>query len=50
MSSAGSFEDYLATLGRLTAHIDPTASTPEAEEIKEAARDLAALARLILRA
>jgi hypothetical protein len=30
----------MATLGRLTAHIDPTASTPEAEEIKETARAL----------
>ena len=30
MSKAGAFEDYLASLGRLTVHIDPTASTPEA--------------------
>lgn len=44
MSSAVSFEEYVNSLGRLTGHIDPTASTPEAEDIKEAARDLAMLA------
>jgi hypothetical protein len=38
-----SFDDYLGTLGRLTGHVDPTASTPEAEAIKEAADTLAAL-------
>ena len=27
MSDAGEFDDYLSTLGRLTAHVDPTAST-----------------------
>ena len=43
MSSAVSFEEYVNSLGRLTGHIDPTASTPEAEDIKEAARDLAML-------
>lgn len=43
MSAAVSFDDYLATLGRLTAHIDPTASTPAAEDIKEAAKQLASL-------
>lgn len=35
-----SFDEYLSTLGRLTAHIDPTASTPEAEAIVAAARSL----------
>jgi hypothetical protein len=43
VSVAVSFEEYLGTLGRLTAHMDPTASTPEAEGIKEAALQLAAL-------
>lgn len=33
----------MATLGRLTAHVDPTAATPESAEIKEAAQSLAAL-------
>lgn len=32
-----SFDEYVASLGRLTAHIDPTASTPEAEAIMSAA-------------
>ena len=41
MSQAVPFEQYLSTLGRLTAHVDPTASTPEAEEIREAAESLA---------
>lgn len=43
MNTAISFDDYLQTLGRLTAHVDPTASTPEAEAIKESAQQLAAL-------
>lgn len=38
-----SFDEYLATLGRLTAHVDPTAATPESAEIKEAAQSLADL-------
>lgn len=40
MSEPISFEAYLASLGRLTAHVDPTASTPEAEMIKQAAQDV----------
>jgi hypothetical protein len=40
VSAAVPFEEYLHTLGRLTGHIDPTASTPEAEDIKTAARSL----------
>lgn len=43
MSLAVPFEHYLSTLGRLTGHVDPTASTPEAEEIRNAATDLAQL-------
>ncbi|MEN3121222.1 hypothetical protein [Janibacter sp. LM] len=43
MSGAVTFDEYLGTLGRLTAHIDPTASTPEAEEIKDAAEQLTLL-------
>ncbi|MDF2993586.1 MAG: hypothetical protein K0S37_4100 [Microbacterium sp.] len=40
MAPVPSFDEYIASLGRLTAHIDPTASTPEAEEIKAATRTL----------
>lgn len=40
MSAAIPFDHYLATLGRLTGHVDPTASTPEADDIKDAAQDL----------
>lgn len=46
MSEPISFEEYLGVLGRLTGHVDPTASTPEAESIKEAARSLAALSAI----
>jgi hypothetical protein len=38
-----SFDAYLASLGRLTAHVDPTASTPEAVALKDAAESLAQL-------
>ncbi|MGX4711984.1 hypothetical protein [Rhodococcus ruber] len=41
MSEPVPFEQYLSTLGRLTAHVDPTASTPEADAIREAAHALA---------
>ena len=40
MSRAVSFEEYIGSLGRLTGHIDPTASTPEAEAIKAASESL----------
>lgn len=43
MTEPVSFEDYLASLGRLTAHVDPTASTPEAEDIREAVSSLASI-------
>lgn len=43
MRTIPSFDDYVASLGRLTAHIDPTASTPDADEIKEAAESLSGL-------
>lgn len=43
MSDPISFEEYLGTLGRLTGHVDPTASTPEAEAIKDAALSLSDL-------
>lgn len=46
MTSLPSFGDYVASLGRLTAHIDPTASTPEASAIREAADSLTALAAI----
>ncbi|MFF0366947.1 hypothetical protein [Micromonospora sp. NPDC005087] len=38
-----SFDAYVATLGRLTAHVDPTASSPNAIQIKKAADSLAEL-------
>ena len=44
MAAAHDFEEYLAALGRLTGHIDPTASTSQAQEIRDAARDLDSLA------
>ena len=37
------FEDYVSSLGRLSAHVDPTATTPESLEIREAADQLTAL-------
>jgi hypothetical protein len=37
------FPEYLASLGRLTAHADPTAASPGAADIKAAAASLAAL-------
>jgi hypothetical protein len=37
------FAEYLASLGRLTAHADPTAASPRAVGIKAAAQSLAAL-------
>lgn len=40
MSSDSSFDEYLNSLGRLTAHIDPTSSNQDAEDIKEAADSL----------
>ncbi len=43
MSAAVPFTEYVGTLGRLTSHIDPTASTPEAEAILTAAMQLADL-------
>lgn len=46
MSKAVSFEQYLSTLGRLTGHVDPTASTPEAEAIRTAAESLAELPQI----
>lgn len=46
MSTAVSFDEYLSTLGRLTGHVDPTASTPEAEAIRTAAESLALLPQL----
>lgn len=43
MSAATLFADYLGTLGRLSAHIDPLAPTQEAEAIRTATVSLAAL-------
>lgn len=43
MATPIGFDEYLANLGRLSAHIDPTASSPEAEEIKAAVESLSAL-------
>jgi len=38
-----SFDEYLASLGHLTAHVDPTAVTAASTTIKEAAASLSAL-------
>jgi hypothetical protein len=38
-----SFDEYLSSLGHLTAHVDPTAATPEAADIKDAAESLCSL-------
>lgn len=43
MSDAIPFDAYVATLGRLSGHIDPTASTPEAVTIQTAVKSLADL-------
>ncbi len=43
MPDIPTFTEYLASLGRLTAHADPTAASPGAAEIKAAADSLAAL-------
>ena len=40
MSGAVPFDDYVSSLGRLTAIVDPTASTPEAMAIAEAVAGL----------
>lgn len=41
MASLVSFDDYRATLGRLTTHVDPGARTPASDQIKDTARSLA---------
>ena len=43
MKPVQTFEEYLATLGRLSAHVDPIRSTPEADRIRRASASLAAL-------
>jgi hypothetical protein len=43
MPPASSFEEYVGSLGRLSVHVDPTATTPEAIAIKSRAAALAAL-------
>lgn len=43
MTEVVTFEEYLASLGRLSVHIDPTVSTPEAVAIRAAAASLEAL-------
>ncbi|MGH3533503.1 MAG: hypothetical protein ACRDQG_02165 [Pseudonocardiaceae bacterium] len=40
MTDLPSFDNYLASLGHLTAHVDPTASGPEAVAIRKAAASL----------
>lgn len=46
MPDIPSFDEYVRSLGRLTAHIDPTAASPDAADIKEAAASLAALGEI----
>jgi hypothetical protein len=43
MPEIPSFDDYVASLGRLTAHVDPTAASSDAARIKEASNSLADL-------
>jgi hypothetical protein len=43
MTDAVPFDDYVGTLGGLSAHIDPLAPSPETDEIRAAAASLAAL-------
>jgi|GEM_PF-4266722 len=43
MSDAVPFTDYLGALGRLSAHINPLAATPETDVIRRAVVSLAAL-------
>ncbi|MGC4935037.1 hypothetical protein ACLQ3C_15285 [Gordonia sp. DT30] len=43
MADAPDFDEYLTTLGRLTSHVDPTASTPAAEHIAAATAGLGEL-------
>jgi hypothetical protein len=38
-----SFDEYVGSLGRLTAHVDPTSASADAADIKDAAGSLAAL-------
>ncbi|MEV6088167.1 hypothetical protein [Streptomyces parvulus] len=46
MPGIPSFDEYLNSLGHLTAHVDPTASSPEADELKTAAASLAGIAEI----
>jgi hypothetical protein len=41
-----SYDEYVATLSRLTEHVDPTAPTAETAAIKAAAQSLAALGQV----
>ena len=43
MNARPTFDEYLATLGRLTAHVDPTAASGQAAVIKAGAQSLANL-------
>ncbi|MGB6164418.1 MAG: DpnII family type II restriction endonuclease [Pseudonocardiaceae bacterium] len=43
MPDIPSFEDYVSSLGRLTAHVDPTGPSADASEIKDAAHSLSVL-------
>jgi len=43
MSAIPSFDDYVTSLGRLTAHVDPTSASGDAAEIKDAAASLTAM-------
>lgn len=46
MPSIPPFDDYVSSLGRLTAHVDPVAASGSAAQIKEAAESLAALGEI----
>lgn len=46
MTPVQTFETYVASLGRLTPHVDPTLVTPETEQVRAAAESLADLAEI----
>jgi hypothetical protein len=46
MREIQTFDEYLASLGRLRAHVDPTAAAPEQAQVKEATDSLATLPQI----
>jgi hypothetical protein len=48
-SPVPTFDEYLSTLGRLSAHVDPMLTSPEAERIRDACASLASLAEVTIK-